>query len=168
MLPMVTRVLGSLVLEADECDEEPDASGHCGVELVGNGVQDHLPDAGTGEGEEKDAGKEDGAQGGLPGDCHLEADGVGEVGVQAHARRQRDGIARDDAHENGGEGRGEASGRRSRFHRYAGVLEDGRIYQHDVSHGQEGGDPGQDFGAPIGAQMLEFKIAFSLFQHGCV
>ena len=60
--------------------------------------------------EKDDAGEEDRAQGRLPGDVHLEADGVGEVGIEAHAGGQRDGIARDDAHQNGAEGRGEAGG----------------------------------------------------------
>ena len=54
MLPRPTRVSGSRddqagVLKADEGDEEADAAGHGGVELVGNGAQDHLADAGGGE-----------------------------------------------------------------------------------------------------------------------
>ena len=34
------------VAKADEGDEEADAAGHGGVELVGNGAQNHLADAG--------------------------------------------------------------------------------------------------------------------------
>ena len=43
--------------------------------------------------EEGDAGEEDGAERGLPGDAHAFDDGVREVGVEAHAGRERDGIA---------------------------------------------------------------------------
>ena len=75
-----------------------------------DGAENHLADAGAGEGEKDDAGDEDRAEGGLPGDVHLEADGVGEVGVEAHAGRERNGIARDDAHEDGAECRGKAGG----------------------------------------------------------
>ena len=82
------------VAEADEGDEEADAAGHRGVKLVGNGAQNHLPDARRGEREKEDAGEKDRSQGRLPGDVHLDADGVGEVGVEAHAGGQRDGIAR--------------------------------------------------------------------------
>ena len=71
--------------QADEGDEEADASGDGGVELVRDGADQALADASDGEQEEEDAGEEDGAEGGLPGDVHALDDGVGEVGVEAHA-----------------------------------------------------------------------------------
>src|ERR1035438_10787339 len=99
---------GACVAKTDESNEEADAAGGGGVELVRNGVENHLADAGGGKCDEDDAGKEDCTEGGLPGDVHLEADGVGEVGVEAHAGRERDGITRDDAHKDGAEGGREA------------------------------------------------------------
>ena len=153
------------VAEPDEGDEESDAAGDCGVEFMRNGAQNHLADSGGSEGEKDDAGEEDGAQRGLPGDMHLEADGVSEIGVEAHAGRECDGIARDDAHQNGTECRREAGGRRDRSERHPGGGENGGIDQDDVRHGQEGGDSGQNLSAPIGAQMSEFKIAFESFEH---
>ena len=41
------------VVKADEGDEESDAAGDRCVELVGNGVQNHLADAGGGEQRER-------------------------------------------------------------------------------------------------------------------
>ncbi len=98
------------VAKADEGDEQADAAGDGGVKLVRDGAENHLPDAGGGERKKDDAGEKDCAQGCLPGDVHLEADGVSEVGVEAHAGGERDGIAGDDAHEDGAECGGEAGG----------------------------------------------------------
>ena len=74
-----------------------------------------------GEREKDDAGEKDRAQSGLPGNVHLEADGVGEVGVEAHAGGERDGIARDDAHQDGAEGRREAGGGGDGGQRHSGM-----------------------------------------------
>ena len=115
--------------------------------------------------EEEDAGDEYRAQGRLPWDVHLEADGVGEIGIQAHAGGKRDGVAGDDAHEDGAERRRQAGGRGNGGKGHSGVGQDGRVHQHDVGHGQESCNPGQDLGAPVGSQMAEFKIAFELCEH---
>ena len=48
---------------------------------------------------------------------------------------------------------------------HAGRREDRGVDQHDVGHGQKGGDSGQNLGAPVGSQMSEFKIAFEGFEH---
>jgi len=153
------------VAEADEGDEQADAAGHGRVELMGNGAQNHLADAGGGEGEEDDSRKKNRAQRCLPGDVHLKADGVSEVGVEAHAGGERNGIAGDDAHEDGTEGGRQAGGGGDRCKGHAGGREDGRVDQDNVSHGQEGGDAGQDLGTPVGPQASEFKIGFNLLEH---
>jgi hypothetical protein len=75
------------VAEADEGDEQADAAGHGCVKLVGNGLQNHLADAGGGEQKKDDAGEKDRAEGRLPGDVQLDANRVSEVGVEAHAGR---------------------------------------------------------------------------------
>ena len=155
------------VLEADEGDKQADAGRHRGVELVGNRPQEHLPDARGGDGEEQHTGKEYCAQRGLPRDVQLDADGVSEIGVEAHARRQRDGIARHHAHENGGECGGEAGGRGDSGKGHPRIGQDGRVHQDDVGHGEEGGDAGKDLGAPVGGEALKLKIAFQGFEHRC-
>ena len=49
--------------------------------------------------------------------------------------------------------------------RHAGGGENGRIDEHDVGHGEKRRDSGKDLGAPVGAQMREFKIAFKKRAH---
>ena len=153
------------VAKADEGDEESDAAGHRGVKFVGNGAQNHLLDATGGDREKYDAGEKDRAQGSLPGNVHLEADGVGEVGIEAHAGGQGDGIAGDNAHQNGAEGSRQAGGHSGSGQRNSGSRKDGRIDQHDVGHRQEGSDAGQNLGAPIGSQMGKFEVGFKVLEH---
>ena len=76
------------VTEADEGDEEADASADCGVELVRDGRDEALANAGEGEGEKDDSREKDRAECCLPRDAHSEDDGVGEVGVETHAGRE--------------------------------------------------------------------------------
>src|ERR1035438_8033741 len=75
----------SCVAKANECDKKADAAGDGGVKLMRDGAKDHPANAGGGKGEEDDPGKKDSAEGRLPGDVHLEADGIGKVGVESHA-----------------------------------------------------------------------------------
>ena len=60
--------------------------------------------------EEDDAGEEDGAERGLPGDVHGLDDGVGEVGVEAHAGREGERVVGERSHEDAAEGGAEAGG----------------------------------------------------------
>ena len=108
------------VAKSDEGDEEADASADCGVELVRDCGDESLADAGEGEREEDDAGEEDGAEGGLPGDVHGFDDGVGEVGVEAHAGSEGEWIVGECAHEDAAEGRAEAGGGGDCSQRHAG------------------------------------------------
>ena len=153
------------MLKTDEGDEEADAAGDRRIKLVGNGAENHLADADRGDGQENDAGKKHRAEGRLPRHVHLDADGVSEIGVQAHAGGERDGVAGDDAHQYGAEGRGEAGGGGDGGQGNSGVGQDGRIDQHDVGHGQEGGDAGQNLGAPVGSEAGKFKVGFESLEH---
>ncbi len=115
--------------------------------------------------EKNEARKKHSAQRRLPGHVHFEAHGVSEVGVQAHARRERNRIARDNAHQDRRESRREASGRGGCGQRQPGIGQDCRIDQHNVGHGQERRDAGQDLRAPVGSQVGEFKVGFESFEH---
>jgi len=115
-----------------------------------NRPQNHLANAGRRECEKDNAREKDRTQSSLPGDMHFEADRIGEVRVETHARRECNGIARDDAHENGAERRRETRGRSDRRQRNACCGEDGGVDEHDVSHREEGRDSGQNLGAPVG------------------
>ena len=115
--------------------------------------------------EKNEAGKKHSTQRRLPGHVHFEADGVGEVGVQAHARRERNRIARDNAHQDRRESRRKACGRSGCRQRQPGVGQDGRVHQHDVGHGEERRDAGQNLSAPVSPQAGKFKVGFESLEH---
>ncbi|MNH35260.1 hypothetical protein D3C79_959310 [compost metagenome] len=76
--------------------------------------------------------------------------GVGEEGVQAHARRQGDRVVGDQAHGRRADGRRQAGGDEDRALVHAGLAENARVDEQDVGHGQEGGDARENLGADIG------------------
>ena len=122
-----------------------------------------LADAAEGEQEEDDAGDEDGAEGGLPGHAHALDDGVGEVGVEAHAGREGERIVGERAHQDGAEGRAEAGRGGDGGEGHAGLREDGGVDEDDVGHRDEGGEAGEDLGAPGGLVLGEFEVGFCAF-----
>ena len=124
-----------------------------------------LADAGKGEQEEDDAGEEDGAEGGLPGNAHAFDDGVGEVGVEAHAGCEGEGVVGHGAHEDGAEGGAEAGADGDGGERHAGFGEDGRVDEDDVGHGDESGEAGEELGAPGGAVLGEAEVLFETGSH---
>jgi len=146
------------VAEADEGDKEADASADSGVELVRDGGDEALADAGEGEREEDDAGEEDGSEGGGPGDAHAFDDGIGEVGIEAHARCEGEWVVGGRSHEDAAEGGAEAGGGGDGGERHAGFREDGRVDEDDVGHRDEGGQASEDLGAPIGGVCSEAEV----------
>ena len=60
--------------------------------VMGMALKNGFPDGGQGQDDEDDAFNEYGRQGHFPAVPHLQADGVGKVGVQSHARSQGKGI----------------------------------------------------------------------------
>ena len=73
------------VLEADESDEQSDTGGDGHLDLLGDALEDQLPETGDGEEQEDQAVHQDQHQGIGIGETHAQADGVDEVGVEAHA-----------------------------------------------------------------------------------
>ena len=154
------------VAESDEGDEEADASTDGGVELVWDGSYETLAKAGEGEDEEDDSGEEDGAEGRLPGDAHAFDDGVGEVGVKAHAGCEGEGIVGECAHEDAAEGRAEAGGGGDGGEGHAGFGEDGRVHEDDVGHRDERGEACEDLGTPVGSEAGEAEVVFESMAYG--
>ena len=151
--------------QADEGDEEADAARDGGVELVGDGGDEALADASEGKQKEDDAGEEDGAEGGLPGDVHALDDGVGEVGVEAHAGGEGEGVVGEGSHHDGAEGGAEAGGGGDGGEGHAGLREDGGVHEDDVGHRDEGGEAGEDFDAPGGLVLVELEVGFEAGSH---
>lgn len=154
------------VAESDEGDEEADASSDGGMKLMGDSGDETLAETGEGEGEKDDPGEEDSAESALPGNAHLEADGIGEVCVEAHAGCEGKGIVGECSHENAPEGRTEAGGGGDCGEGHAGFGEDGRVHEDDVGHRDEGGEAGEDLGAPVGLEAAEAEVVFESMANG--
>ena len=112
----------------------------------------------SGQQQERHAGEKHRAQRRLPRHAHALHHRVGEVGVQPHAGRERDGVAREAAHQETADRGRKAGGGGHRGQRHAGLVQDRRVDEDDVRHRHERGEAGQDFGPPIGAKRLEFEV----------
>jgi hypothetical protein len=154
------------VTESDESDEQAHSRRHRRIQLEWNRRDNQLPDAHRGQDQESHSGDEHSAQGCLPGNPHALDNGVGEISVQPHAGRERNRIARHDAHHEAAERRRDAGGRRHRRQRHARFVQDLGIHQHDVSHGDEGRQARQDFRFPIRAEPLELEVSFQPGEDG--
>ena len=86
--------------------------------------------------------------------------GVGEEGVQAHARCQRDRIVGDDAHDCRADGGCQAGRDKHRAFVHPGFAEDARVHEEDVGHRQEGGDTRKNLGSHSGVVCFELKQPF--------
>ncbi len=112
------------------------------------------------------AGEEDGSEGGLPGDAHAFDDGVGEVGVEAHAGGEGERVVGERSHEDAAEGRAEAGGGGDGGEGHAGFTEDGWVDEDDVGHRDEGGEAGEDLGAPVGGVVGEAEVVLQASTDG--
>jgi hypothetical protein len=72
--------------------------------------------------------------------------GKSEIRVESYAWGERDRVVGVKPHDNGARGRGEAGGDEHRANVHAGFLQDRRVDEHDVGHGEEGREPGAELG----------------------
>ena len=128
------------VAQSDEGDEHADAGGGRVLQAVGNAVDDLFADAGDGQQDEQDPGKEHDTQRSTPGNAHAQADGIGEVSVQRHAGSHRDGIIRVKTHHERRDRRRNARGEHHAFGRHSCLGKDLGIHDDDVGHRHEGRD----------------------------
>ena len=154
------------VAQTNQRNEEPDADRDRGVELERNRRNNHAPDAHRGEKQERDSRQKDRAQRRLPWHVHPFDDGVRKIRIQSHAGRQRDGVAREHAHQNAAERGAQTGGSDHSGQRHSGLMQDGRIHEDDVRHGDEGRRSGEDLGPPIGAEFAKFEVPLKAFFHG--
>ena len=148
------------VLERDQRQEQADAGGDRHLERLRDGVDDPFADRQHADDEEDDAGDEDAAQRHLPGKLHAADHGEGEVGVEPHARRQRDRVVGQERHQQAADRRGDAGRDEHGAERHAGFAEDVRVDEDDVGHGQEGRDPGHDLRPHRRLVLVEFEQSF--------
>ncbi len=92
--------------------------------------------------------------------AHVQHNGVGKEGVQAHARCQGDRVVGDQAHHRRADGRCQAGGNEHCAFVHAGFAEDARVDEQDVGHRQESRDARKNLGSHVGVVCLELKQPF--------
>ena len=100
----------------------------------------------------------------MPGNAHAFDDGVGEVGVEAHAGSEGERVVGGGSHEDATEGRAETGGGGDGSEWHAGFGEDGRVDEDDVGHRDEGGEAGEDFGSPVGGVGREAEVVLEILE----
>ena len=148
----------SAVVQADEREEEPDARHRRVPDRGRDRLQHQPPRAGAGEDEEQHALDEDRRQRHLPGDAEPRHHAVGEVGVEAHARRHRERIAGPQPHQRGADRGGERGRHRDVLGRHPRLREDLRIDEQDVGHGEERGGAGAHLARRRRSVPLELEV----------
>jgi hypothetical protein len=144
-------------LERDQREEHADAHRDRRSQRLRYALDEQLAQPRDRDDQEQAARDEDRAQRGLPRVAHAEHDHVGEVGVQAHARRHGDRVVGVQAHDQRAQRRDQAGGDEDRALGHARVAEDRGVDEDDVGHRQEGGEPRDDLGAHGGVVFVELE-----------
>jgi len=147
------------LLERDDAEKEPDSGGDRQFEILGDRVDDVFADPEDRNQEEDDPGAEHGGERLLPAVFVAEHYRERKEGIEPHARRERDGIIGIERHHQGRDRGGDAGRDEHRALIHARVTKNLRVHEHDVDHGQERRDAGDELGADIAAALAQAKIA---------
>ena len=98
----------------------------------------------------------------------LQDDGVGEEGVEPHARRESNRQVGEKAHDEAADGGSETGGDEDGAVIHAGFGEDVGVDEDDVGHRQKGGNAGDGFGAGGRAVCFELEEFVEHGGSGCV
>ena len=146
-------------LEADESDEEADAHADGHAQILRHGVDDGLADVTDREDQEQDAREEHRAECDCPVQAERAAHIVGEKGVESHARRERDRIVGDDAHDHRRERRDPDGRGDGRIFRDARLGKNVRIDEDDIGERDERRESRQDLRLDRRLLLRELEIA---------
>ena len=147
------------LIQTDKGKKETDSDRIAVAQRRRNRFHHPLPQAEEGHQDKENSGDEYRSQSLLPsvaedvnyGKCdegvfaHVGGDGERAVGIKAHQQRAENG--RQDGC------------RQRRARRHARGFKDGGIDGHDVRHGEEGGQPGDEFAADRGLVTREFEVS---------
>ncbi len=147
------------VVQAEQGDQQTDTGGDADPQGERNVADQPIAHSKQGEDQQTHGAPEDSAHTHLPGVAHTGHDHEGEEGVEAHGGSQRDGQVGQEAHQDAADTGDEAGGDKDCLGVHARRREDLRVDEHDVDHGQEGGDTGDHFGACGSAMALQGKQA---------
>ena len=146
-------------LQTDQAEEQADPGAHGEAQAHRDAVEQPFADFRQAHDHEQHAGDEHGAEGDLPAITHFTDDGVGEEGVQAHARCQADRPVGVQPHQEAAQRRTDAGGDECGAVIDAGGGHDVGVDENDVGHGDEGRQTGQQFGLEGGAVLGQFEEA---------
>ncbi|MCY1285178.1 hypothetical protein D9M70_341040 [compost metagenome] len=147
-------------LQSDQSEEQAYTRTHGEAQTARDAVEQPLTDAREGEDHEQHAGEEHRAERDLPAVAHGVDHGVGEEGVQAHARGEAHRPVGVEAHEKAAEGCGKAGCNEGRAMIDPGICHDVRVDENDVGHGDEGGQACSQFSLHGGAVQAELEETF--------
>ena len=136
-------------LQSDDAEEQADACGNCELKIFRNRIDDVFAYPKYRDQEEDHARAEHTSKRLLPAVLVTEHDREGEERIESHPGRQGDRIIRIECHHQGGDRSRDAGGHKHRALVHSGIAEDLRIDEHDVDHGQECGQPCDEFGTNI-------------------
>ena len=142
------------ILQAKERDEQADTCGDCGLDRLGDGVEDNAAQAGDGQQDEDDAVNQNHDQRIGIGEAHTEADRVDKERVQTHAGGLCEGQIRQQSDQDGADHGGDCGSDVNRI--VVAVTQRAEhtgVDHQDVSHCHECGNTGKNF-CSYGCTML--------------
>ena len=137
------------ILQPDQREEQADARGDAELQIQGKSVDQPFAQRRERDGQEQHPGEKHASKGELPIAAELRHHGEGEIGVEPHAGRERDGVVGVEPHDGGADGGGEAGRHEHGAMIHAGLFQDRRVHEHDVGHGEEGGEAGAELGRTL-------------------
>lgn len=152
-------------LEADKCDEEPDAGRDGELEARRDCIDHHVAELGEREEQEDDALHEHRGKRGLPAVPHIEHHGVGEIRVEAEARCQDEGVVRGQRHDAGADEGRQGRRREDRPAVKACRREYAGVDRQDVGDGDECRHTSNDLGLHRRSPLLEMEPPLDCLFH---
>ena len=141
LVQIAQRHIGVLVgrnhtggLERDQRQEKTQTHGDGNAYGLRYALDDELTQAQHGADQEQTSRDEHRPQGSLPRIAHLEHHHVGKIGVQPHARRQRNRVVGIQRHDGRAQRCDQAGGDKDRALGHARIPQNGGVDEHDVGH----------------------------------
>ncbi|MPN58667.1 hypothetical protein SDC9_206378 [bioreactor metagenome] len=121
-------------LERDQRQEKAQTHGDGNAYGLRYALDDELTQAQHGADQEQTSRDEHRTQCSLPCIAHLEHHHIGEIGVQPHARRQRNRVVGIQRHDGRAQRCDQAGGDKDRAFWHARIPQNGGVDEHDVGH----------------------------------
>jgi hypothetical protein len=135
--------------ERDNAQKQTYAGRNRELQILWNGIDDVLPYRKYRNQKKQNTGAEHRGERLLPRIIVGQHNGESEECVDAHARRERDGIIGVECHDQSADCGCKAGGNKNRPLIHSGLAEDDGVDEHDVNHRQKRGYAGHEFRADV-------------------